>query len=259
MKLLFTSDWHGDAVTLGEPRRYELQGYIGLLQQAVADHDVDVVVFPGDAFDPGSMLHAQHELDVVLGFKRLAAASAKGRLIAVTGNHDVVEVDRPLSVLTPLGAALEQVFVADAPCTLTVGDYGASWEAVTFLLLPYTARAWADAEARGLDVGPAAHMDQAFTEAANAKQLGHRIVVVGHMTVAGAEMGSESVELSRGRELDLPIARIKALEPALVVNGHYHKPQILTVDGLEIVIPGSPLAFSTDDVSDDKGYLLVDV
>jgi exonuclease SbcD len=259
MRLLFTSDWHSDAVTLGVPRREEFRGYVALLREAVVKHDVDIVVFPGDAFDPGSMLHAQHELDVAHAFRDLSREAAMGRLIAVAGNHDIVEVARPLSVLTPLGAVMDRVHVADEPSVFTVGDHGASWEAVTFLLLPYTARAWADAEARGLAGGPAAAMDDAFTRARNAKGLGHRIVVVGHMTVAGAEMGSESVELSRGRDLDLPVGRIKELEPTLVVNGHYHRPQIVKVDGLEIVIPGSPLAFTTDDVSDDKGYVVVDV
>jgi predicted phosphodiesterase len=65
--------------------------------------------------------------------------------------------------------------------------------------------------------------------------------------------------MSRGRDLDLPLARIAELRPALVVNGHYHKPQVVQTGGVEVVIPGSPLSFTTDDPAAGKGYVVAEV
>lgn len=261
MRLLLTSDWHDDAITLGVERRTELLKYLDRITRAVRDEAVDVPIFSGDAFDPGSMMQSQYEVDVICAFRGLAQMSTRGKLVAVAGNHDVVEVARPLSTLSPAANAGDgSSYVAEIPSVFSLHENESSSEGVSFLLLPYISRAWADAERNtpGM-VGPAALTDIAFETAATLRRRGHRIVVVGHMTVAGAVIGSESVEMSRGRDLDLPIERIRALEPTLVVNGHYHRPQVVDVGGLQIVIPGSPLSFTTDDPSDGKGYVIAEV
>lgn len=260
MRLLITSDWHLDAVTLGVERRPELLAYVRSVASAARENDVDVAVFGGDAIDPGSMMQSQHEVDLICGFRAIARETTRQKIVAVAGNHDVIEIGRPLTTLSPVAAALEKTaFVAESPAVYTMHDHGADSESVTFLLLPYVARARFDAEKKQPATGPTAQMDQAFEIATELRKLGHRIVVVGHMTVAGAVIGSESVEMARGRDLDLPVDRIRALEPALVVNGHYHRPQIVDVGGLEIVIPGSPLSFTTDDAATGKGYVIAEV
>lgn len=259
MRILFTSDWHDDAVTLGVSRRAELKAYYDRVADEAGRRDVDVVVFCGDAFDPGSMLHALYETDVSCAFHRFAYAVTSGKVIAIAGNHDVVEVDEPLSTISPIGIGNEHVQVFDAPGTMTLADNDG---VVLFLLLPYVSRAWADGEQKGkLDdlIGPTESTDNAFAEALRARKDGTRVVVVGHMSVPGAVISSESVEMARGRDLDLPIARIRELEPAVVVNGHYHRPQVVDYDGVQVVIPGSPLSFTTSDDAQGKGFVVVDV
>lgn len=262
MRLLVTSDWHLDAMTLGHPRREELIAYLKRLQRAVSDEAIDAVVFAGDAADPGSMFGCRYEADMIRWFFELAFASRLKMLLAIAGNHDVVETSSPLTTLTPACEALAcwttsvHVAVKEVPAVVHAVEHN-----VAFLALPYVARAWADAEARGEQTvtGPEHLMDVAFATAQRLRDQDCKIVVVGHRTVPAAQLGSESLEMSRGRDLDLPIDRIAALRPALVINGHYHKPQVVQTGGIEVVIPGSPLSFTTDDPAAGKGYVIAEV
>jgi DNA repair exonuclease SbcCD nuclease subunit len=263
MRLLATSDWHLDAMTLGHPRRDELLSYLKRLLRAVVEEEIDVVVFAGDAADPGSMLGCRYEADLIRWFFELAMASRLKMLLAVAGNHDVVEVSSPLTTLTPAREALRPemtnrvlVVVNEVPGVVRVREHN-----VAFLALPYVARAWADAEARGEQTvtGPEHCMDVAFASAQKLRDEDCELVVVGHRTVPTARLGSESMEMSRGRDVDLPIDRIAALRPALVINGHYHRPQVVQIGGIEVVIPGSPLSFTTDDPAAGKGYVVAEV
>jgi DNA repair exonuclease SbcCD nuclease subunit len=250
MRVLFTSDWHLDAHTLGVPRRPELLRYLDVVQQAAAVEEVDVVAFAGDACDPGHMLQSQYAADIIDAFRKLGATRT---LVAIAGNHDVVEVAGPLTTLTPARVAFENdgnKHIFELPGTVAFPDHR-----VVFLALPYVARSQVEA-AQPLFVDL---LDQAFSAAAMRKKANYKLVVMGHMTVPGAKLGSETVELSRGRDLDLPLERIAALQPDLVVNGHYHKPQVVQVGGVNVVIPGSPASFSTDDAAQGKGYTIAEI
>lgn len=256
MKLLIISDLHIDAVTLGVERRPELLEYLQRVTAAAWDEKVDVVVFAGDAHDPGLMLAPQYTYDLIQWFGELARISRKRCLIGIAGNHDVVEVSWPLTTLTPVAAALGDVtFIAETPDAISIDSEG-----VTFLLLPYIARAVLECGSilRGSRT-PQEALDAAFLTAHRARRRGDRVVVVGHRTVPGALVGSESIEMSRGRDYDLPLDELRALEPALVINGHYHRPQVVPGPGFDIVIPGSPLSFTTDDPASGKGYVIAEV
>lgn len=255
MKLLVTSDWHLDAVTLGHPRRPELLAYLQRVKRDIVEQAVDLVVVAGDMCDPGSMLASLYAADIIREYRELAAATRLNKLVAIAGNHDVIETDRPLTTLSPAVACFEDhgVRVAETPSVISIAG-------VAFLLLPYVARAWWDSEARGhCDPGPAAMLDDAFERAAEMKKSGCPLVGVSHLTVEGARIGSETAEMSRGRDVDLPVERIAALKPDLWFNGHYHAPQIVAFPGLTVHIPGSPLSYSTDDPSAGKGYLIAEV
>lgn len=250
MRILVTSDWHLDAHTLGVPRRPELLRYLDLVAQAADIEEVNVVIFAGDACDPGHMLQSQYAADIIEAFRRLG----KNRtLVAIAGNHDVVEVAGPLTTLAPARVAFADdphKHILELPEVVAFPGHQ-----VALLALPYVARSQVEAGSPlFVDV-----LDQAFSAAAMRKGAGFKLVVIGHMTVPGAKLGSETVELSRGRDLDLPLERIAALQPDLVVNGHYHKPQVVQVNGVKVVIPGSPASFSTDDAAQGKGYTIAEI
>lgn len=85
------------------------------------------------------------------------------------------------------------------------------------------------------------------------------VIVAAHMTVPGASLGSESKEMARGRDLDLPVDSIAALRPRYVFNGHYHRAQVVP-GPVPVIIPGSPWRVTFGEAGDiDKGFLVVEV
>ena len=245
MKILITSDWHLDWVTAGKPRLEEMCAHIEGLIAVVESQAIDVVAFLGDAFDPGQMLGPVYG-DVVSRAAGRFARGARMGTIFLAGNHDVIETSEPRSTLSPLAGIqpwVDGLVVFERPGVHVIGD-------VCFLLLPYVSRA----ASRGQN----GEMVGASMRAVDRRRGKKKLVVLGHMTIPGAVMGSESRELARGRDLDLP--SLGELEPDLVVNGHYHRHQVVRHGGVDVVIPGSPLRLTFGEAADRrKGYLVAEV
>lgn len=250
LRFLITSDWHMDARTAGRPRFDEWVAHSELLIDIVKRREVDVVAFLGDAHDPGQGLGPLYAAELIRAALALTEAARLGS-IWVAGNHDVVERYPVTTTLSPLVAVAEAycdfydgqrfLWVSEHPETADVSG-------VKLLLLPYVSRtAWR------AGVTSAA----ALEEAAN-RDPGTPLVVLAHMTVPGAVQGSESQEMSRGRDVDLP--DLAALAPALVANGHYHRHQVVRRDGVDVVIPGSPLRNTFGEAADQhKGCVIAEV
>lgn len=248
------SDLHLDAVTAGKPRRREVIEYLVDAADVVKQKGVDLVLFGGDAFDPGSLSEALYATDLLHAFAAFVRAGA--HVVAIAGNHDVVDTSElvdnaPVTTLTSVRAAFNliggalprNVLVCQKPTFVHVSsDWGV-------LALPYLARAHA---------GRAADWtDRAFDEAATFRKSG-RIVVLAHLVVPGATLGSESSEMARGQGQIFPFERVKALGASLVINGHYHaRQEVLGEHDVPIQVPGSPVRFTFGEVDDHlKGFLL---
>lgn len=255
MKVLVTTDWHLDAVTAGIERLAEFPGYLEALLRAATEEVVDLVLFLGDAFDPGAMTGPRHTSVLIDAALRLHAAARLGS-VWVAGNHDVVETSEGYTTLSPLATCSRLVpglHVAEVPTTILWADPDRGKLAI--LALPYTARA---VEMRQ---GFAGVWAAAFEQAAQLSGDGVPLVVAGHMTVPGAVLGSETREMSRGRDVDFPFDEVAELNPTLVLAGHYHKAQTVRgPGGVEVLIPGSPHRFTFGEREDaEKGFLLLEV
>lgn len=252
MKLLLTSDWHIDATTAGIRRLPEVRRYVDHLVDACRDQEVDVVANLGDYFDPGRVDGPRYHTFLVESAMRLHEAAAVGS-IWLTGNHDVVETSNLVTTLSPLRAMqaacrdMESFIVAELPLAVDLKD-------VHFLLLPYVAGSYRDGYTPELS-------DRYARELARARSASREVpvVVLTHMTVPGAALGTESREFSRGRDHDLPMEALAELSPNLVAAGHYHRSQI--VDGpVQVHVVGSPLRLTFGERYDsDKGYAIVEV
>lgn len=236
IKVIATSDWHMDAVTAGRSRLSDWKDYMTTLRAEIKREKPDVVVCMGDVFDPGAM--SAHALTSLLIDEAFDLADLAATVVFIAGNHDVVETSEGWTTMSPLAAAVRaadmgsRIVVMERPEFQNFGSF-------SVVGLPYVARA-----ARGHVSGPDVPKDHA-----------NPLLVFGHMTVPGAVLGNESAEMARGSDLDFPEESVAKWRPALVMNGHYHKAQVVQKKGFEIVIPGSPLRLSFGEKNDkQKGY-----
>lgn len=250
MKVLLTSDWHLDATTAGVRRLDEFRDYLREVVDTANAERVDAILVLGDYFNPGGMDAHGLTCHLMSAAHVLAGAAP---VVMLAGNHDVVETSEGWTTLSPLWLAsnagypwnVEQVHVAQLPATILVNG-------IAVLCLPYTAASIADDAAAGLR--------DAIKDAATMVAEGAPLVVIGHLSVPGAILSSESREMARGRDLDFPFEMVAGLRPVLVANGHYHRAQTVTgPNGLEVLIPGSPWRVTFGESEDtDKGFTIVE-
>lgn len=252
-RIIVTSDWHVDSVTAGVERLPELAQYVSALETAIKDQCVDVVVNLGDCWDPGSVMDPRwarfvYESFVDLGrAARITSKESSAGLIAIPGNHDVVDIADPTSTLTGLRVSrpVDAVVLESPSAYMKAG--------VCFLALPYVSRAYEKTAAyqRALDES----LEAAFKAARNSP-----VVVLGHLSFEDMHPGSESTDMARGREVPFPVASVIQVDPTLVLNGHYHARQTIRRQGLTIEIPGAPIRFTFGEAKDGaRGFLILEV
>lgn len=265
MRVLVTSDWHLDAVTAGVPRREEVLAFAAKILRVAIDAKPDLFLHLGDWYTPGSMRDALYASDIsrfVSAMSRLLLPRATHVYLA--GNHDELDLfDREHPNLNPAGADPDRrlpvsTLTAVATWMYSVPVEGRVCEQPMAIALP---NEWAllalphCAPVLGVDYA------QAVRECVGdfgASRL-TKWIVAAHLTIPGAMLGSESRELARGRDDLLPIDEIAKLSPRLIVNGHYHRPQVVPSAAGDIVIPGSPVRMTFAERDDRKGYLLIDL
>lgn len=245
-----------DAVTAGRLRLPEFKDYVLKLRGAIQQEKPDLVSIKGDYFDPGGM--NAHGLTVELMFAvegiHRDTFDVGGRDVWIPGNHDVIETSEGYTTISPVARAVRGGFCHSTRKDGIGPDIGPVIcerpkliEFPTFyvLALPYVARAV------GFDYQDG--VDKLF----ESKRHDLPVVVMGHLTVPGATLGSESKEMARGRDVDLP--NLTKWKPRVVMNGHYHRAQRVKVNGYEVIIPGSPMRFNFGEARDgNKGYTIIE-
>ncbi len=272
MRLLLTSDWHLDAITGGHDRWPELERYLIAIENAIAEHRVDVVAMLGDVFDPGTSQEARWHMELLRWAYRLTAQCEA--TIWIAGNHDILETlidGQPLTVFSPLAAlvreaalapgsmpsdVLGRIHVVETP-TLVQLDFVPTRSETTerhrcaIAALPYMARAVAQDDPGGYEI--------VLDAAKHASTEGTPVVVLGHLMLEGMVPGSEG-EMLRGRDVALPVAAIEEVRPALVANGHYHRREVVRRGALDVHIVGAPVHMTFGERDDgDRGFLIVEV
>lgn len=248
MKICLTSDWHIDATTAGKSRFDELPGYLSHLAEA---GPFDYLFHLGDVFDPGSRLGPLYTREIAKA-ARFIDLRVADRSVWIAGNHDIIEIDEPCSTVSFLPSFdSRSIRFADYPRFIEFNQ----GPILGVLCLPYVSRTYAKTDLYS------ASLDLAFAEAKRWKaRAPHPLVVIGHLTVPGAKMGSESYEMARGRDVDFPAHDVRELEPTFVANGHYHEAQIVKLSGLDVIIPGSPHRFTFGERDDvDKGFTVIEL
>lgn len=241
MRILVTSDWHGDWSTSGVVRYDDIRAAARKVTEAAYDLEADLFVFLGDACDPDSQrAHLAVEI-LTESASRLARDGIPSRWLV--GNHDVVEDGTGAHTLCALrgmerGFGGDLIMVYDRPTVEVVSKDDVD---VSIVALPYTAAA-------------SAYSPKEFV--ATAEVADGPVVVLGHLMIAGITVGSETVEMPRGRDVWFPIDEVRERWPrATCLNGHYH--EATTFNG--IIIPGSLERLTHGEESNEPGFVVVDV
>lgn len=231
MRIIVTSDWHGDATTAGVDRYEDVEFAATTVCEAAINLQADVFIHLGDISDPDPpRCWKAASLPI-----RIAAALKVAGIpsLWLTGNHDVLEDGEGSHVLSPLKAS-GLGYVLDGPGVSSVVP------GLRILALPFVART------HNYDPMMVVKMSE-----------GDRIdLVISHLNIEGIEPGSETKEFSRGRDVFLPLAKISRAWPdAVILNGHYHRPQ--TWNGVHI--PGSLVRLTRGERENQPGYLMIEV
>jgi DNA repair exonuclease SbcCD nuclease subunit len=238
VKLLATSDWHGDWTTRGISRFDEVECAAHHTVATAMEQNVDAYLFLGDLCDPdsGSSVFRVVALAVEVA-RRLADAGIPSVWLA--GNHDVIEDGSGQTTLTPLRAlAHGLVHVVEHPGVVKRAGHP------HIACLPFTA------SSHGYDTaGEAARLIGGQTDA----------IVVSHLTVPGMQPGEETTEMPRGREVLYPFEATRRVSVRL--SGHYHRRQSFVPKdgGPPIEVVGSLARLTFAEEKNEPRFLLIEV
>lgn len=245
MKILCTSDWHGDAFTAGLARFDDVARSARATVELAKRERCDGYVFLGDLADPGPRAHRCSALAIEVDAELNRAGIWRRWLV---GNHDVVEDGSGSSTLSPLAAACTGVDsrVWSVPCAEHFGDE------VIALALPHPAR--------GFSYDPEEFIRSVDKLDGCEQCVFPRVVLVfGHLTVPGIEPGSETREMPRGREVRYPIEAIRERwgDRAVMLNGHYHRSYRRAES--PVIVPGSLERLTKGEAGNVPGCLILEV
>jgi DNA repair exonuclease SbcCD nuclease subunit len=236
MRLVATSDWHGDHCTIGRPRFADVEQAAWAAAGAAIERKADAFLFLGDLCDPdsGPVVFRCARLAVAIA-ARLAASGVHS--VFIPGNHCVIDDGSGESVLEPvagLGATSEFVHVVSRPGTVRLGGHP------PIMCLPFTS------PSHGYD--PAEEV---------VRHVGGQrgVVTITHLNVPGIIPGEETTEMPRGREVMFPVEEAKRVSQ-LMLAGHYHRRQV-SPDGVQIVGSLQRLTFGEEDHT--PGFLVIEL
>lgn len=239
IRILHTGDWHGDKSLLGVSRYDEVERAVEQTVRTAIDQKVDLYVHTGDICDPddGPKL-IQSQCLVMHAARELADAGVSSCWLA--GNHDVCEDGSGLTSISVLRHLHPLVFTYETPFVTLFGDLR-----LTFVALPYVARSSAEAYSPGWKLQGLEGLDG-------------RVLVATHLMVPGAQIGDETTEMARGRDIEFPWDRIRPEWTAIA--GHYHRRQVIrSSTGKKVHVCGSLARLSFGEERNEPSFQILEI
>jgi len=234
MRIVVSGDWHLDTITAGVPRFTDIERAVNELSEYIIQNRANAFVFLGDLANPDSGSITIRAITVALRFAhKLAACGIPS--IWIAGNHDVVDDSESRSTLTPL-SILAHV-IEPLPVLLPLSP------TVDGLFLPFpprTAKYDPEERTRKLCAG---------------RDKAKKLVAFGHLSIVGAQMGSESFDMARGGDVLYPFAALDEDGVSMRFNGHYHHRQ----ETSGVIMPGTLERLRFDEENNRPGWLTIEV
>lgn len=196
----------------------------------ISDHKPDRVVFCGDLNHSHNFVETDtlHDMTTAIAVVARRAAAATGeKLIAVSGNHDTALRSGGKNVIEAIAALTDDVHAVSEP-----------WTDGTALYVPHPPQ---DPDEYELFKRKVSALDR------------EQHIMFSHLELADIRYTPVSKHTS---EKPFPIPS----HITMVVNGHYHHPEVYRHATCEVVIVGSPCYHSYADILTDtpRGCMLVD-
>lgn len=232
MRIVVVSDLHLDHVTSGVSRFDDVAVAVTMASDFARRGKADAFVCLGDVMDPDSgakvfrCIHFLLEIAVLLHTDGVPS-------YWLAGNHDVIEDGGGRTTLEPL-RAIAGATVVDRPGKVCIpnrkGGQGLLAAAFPFASLK-------------------THYEpsEAFVDAP---------LVFSHLNVAGIQPGEESGEMARGRDVALPLSRLRG---KTVLQGHYHRAQRQEIEGVDVRVVGSIQRLTHGEEIHRPNFLAVEV
>lgn len=253
MRILHTSDWHLGRQFHGLPLDADHDAFLGQLEQAIADHQPDLLIIAGDLFDRASP--PQSALTRLGGFLRRITDTSDIVIVIIAGNHDSAAQIGMLSVLATGNRTLVRgpLDAEERPLIIDQEDGPVAVSALPFAF-EFAARAcFGDDEI----ACPADVIRAQLDSARRFVPAGARWIVVAHAFVDGASTSDSERPLSRvvGGIETVPAETFEGAH--YVALGHLHRPQ--AVGAPHVRYSGAPLAFGFDEEGQEKSFTLVEM
>jgi DNA repair exonuclease SbcCD nuclease subunit len=242
MKIVNSSDWHLDSATAGFRRYDDVAGAVRATVEAAIDQKAEFYLFTGDAHDPDNggdtYLYTRFIMQTAIYL-----ADAGIQSIWMSGNHDTVESGNGLTTLSPLRSIAESrayerfITLAEDPGYISLGGKA------LLCTLPFTS------------------FDRPYDPAEVIKNIPAGklpVIVAGHLMIEGIEIGSETTDFPRGRDIFFPQQACDDLaknREVMRIQGHYHKKQCF--EG--IYIPGSVARLTFGEAEHSPGYQVIEI
>ena len=251
MRILHTADWHLGKTFKGQSL---LEDHAHVLEQIFAiiiDEKIDVVIIAGDVYDKP----APAESAVILYSEFVARVyqQTNASIVVIAGNHDSGDrLGSYETLVDPNRILIRGSLKRDERVLIRDDEYGP----VAFSALPFgeiysARRAFGDETIKS----PQDVLDAEIAAAKVTVPEGARWVITAHAFVTGGKT-SET-------ERDLCVGSVQTVATTIfdgadyVALGHLHRCQ--TAGRPSITYSGSPLAFSFDEVGNEKSVSIVDL
>jgi exonuclease SbcD len=267
MKILHFADLHVGVETYGSidpktglsTRMLDILKALDTVAGFAIEHDVDIVVFCGDAYknrDPSQT--QQRELA-----KRIRSLSdANIPVFLLVGNHDLPSaVNRATSVDIYNTLAVQNVYIGNQFNTYRIPTKSGDIQIVALPWLRRSALLSRD-NVKNLSIDDVnRRMEEIITERlfVLSSELDTSIpaIVAGHVTMAAAVQGSEKTMMV-GRDPVLLKSAIANPVYDYVALGHIHKKQVLN-EVPPVVYSGSLERLEFSDEAEEKGFYIIDI
>ncbi len=274
MRILHTSDWHLGKTLEGYSRLEEQEQFIDELEFIANDNNVDMIIVSGDIYDVSNPPSIAEKL-FYSATKRLSI-NGKRPILIIAGNHDSPE---RLTAINPLAYEQSIIILGTPKSIAQVGNYNnykilsadegyieieVNNEKSVIITLPYPSEKRLneliskDLDETAMQKNYSDKMGEIFNKLSTKYRDDTINIVTGHFFMLGGEISDSERPIQLGGSLIIE-PKVLPEKAQYVALGHLHKSQKVGGTNVKAYYSGSPIQYSKNEITHNKGIYIVDV